>query len=116
MTQDQLIGRGIVGYSVTEPELGDDLCTSSITLDRVLMQDVYKLRGVQSADRVDAKLETDGNGVIRAATRIGLVRGRCHGVSGKTMCANGEIAVNHVYETPERRPACEQTMLTISWL
>lgn len=71
------------------------------------MQDVYKLRGVQSADRVDAKLETDENGRIPTATRTGLVRADVTIMGGKTMCANGEIAVNHVHETPERRPACE---------
>lgn len=74
------------------------------------MQDVYKLRGVQSADRVDAKLETDETGVIPTATRTGLVtlvRADVTIMGGKTMCANGEIAVNHVHETPERRPACE---------
>lgn len=42
----------IVYYSATEPELGNDLCTSSITSDRALMQDTCKLRGVKSAEKV----------------------------------------------------------------
>ena len=50
---------GIVSYSVTEPELGNDLCTSSITSDKALMQTTCKLRGVKSAEKVVRKWNRD---------------------------------------------------------